>query len=425
MEVRSREGETHSMFSAAIQPGLDTTFPWGHNIATAFEKYKVHSMGLSYVPSVSTATAGAVTLAVDFDAADDNSDLTKGQLMSFEGAVRAPVWTPFEMDIRTADLRDRGQLYIRDGALGDNLDVKTYDLGRFWVSVDGFNTIDYVYGELFITYDVEFFIPNTHVDKGEIVLAATTKAATLTFTENLVDYYTDPFQTGEAEIAYAEDIGIEIEPGVLIPSEGFDCTVIKLKRPGQYLINTNAFGTTGAMGCGTWDSFGSSSFTGDTIEKINATRSDAFASAATSNQTLVTVGNRHSDESPLKIFLNHIYVDVGKQLLWAGLDVALATVSSLLTSTVLPAKARSLLLTREECKPPTVKPIDDGPVCTAVRGCSSRPQRLTPSGQVIPLDLPDLIAAVVQPAPTHVPGCRCISCSSAPGGLGNVLPNSE
>lgn len=56
--------------TVAINPGVPASFPWLAYIARQYESYYVRSMCFEYETQESTATAGTVMLAVDYDATD-------------------------------------------------------------------------------------------------------------------------------------------------------------------------------------------------------------------------------------------------------------------------------------------------------------------------------------------------------------------
>lgn len=144
----------------AINPGIATSFPWLSNLAVNFESYLFRSLSFEYETQKSTATSGAVMLAVDFDAADA-APATKTALMTYHNAVRSAVWGECCYRSDGADLRKFGvQRYIRSAALAADLDIKTYDVGNLFVATQGEADTTAI-GELYVVYDVELITPQS------------------------------------------------------------------------------------------------------------------------------------------------------------------------------------------------------------------------------------------------------------------------
>ena len=80
-----------------LNPGLQTSFPWLSNIANNFETYKFNSLSVEFIPAVGTSTDGALSIAPDYDATDNDELLSKRTLLAFEDTVRGPLWQAFTM----------------------------------------------------------------------------------------------------------------------------------------------------------------------------------------------------------------------------------------------------------------------------------------------------------------------------------------
>lgn len=142
-----------------IQPGSSVTFPWLSRIAANYESYIFRKLSFEYESQTSTSTPGTAMLAADYDASD-LPPTSKAQLMSYQGAVRSPLWSPCTCVCDTADLQKFGtKRYVRTGAVPANTDVKTYDVGNMFMATQG-NTADPC-GELYVDYDIELQTPQT------------------------------------------------------------------------------------------------------------------------------------------------------------------------------------------------------------------------------------------------------------------------
>jgi hypothetical protein len=142
----------------AVNPGLAATFPWLSTLANRYESYKFHKLHFIYETTKSASTDGSVQGLIDFDAADA-APTTKALFMGHANAVRSAVWQEFVFDARARDLHKfAAERYVRSAAPAANLDIKTYDIGNFFVGVAGCADTSAI-GELYVEYDVEFTTP--------------------------------------------------------------------------------------------------------------------------------------------------------------------------------------------------------------------------------------------------------------------------
>lgn len=144
-----------------VNPGLATVFPWLSGIAKNFEKYRFNSLSFEYIPAVGTSTAGSAAIAPDYDAADDNTTISKDRLLAFEDSVRGPLWSGFTMKCSPHNLRK--VLYVRRDDLAINLDIKTYDNLQLILSRSAAADNPEV-GELWVTYDITLITPQMDPD---------------------------------------------------------------------------------------------------------------------------------------------------------------------------------------------------------------------------------------------------------------------
>lgn len=148
----------NSTFS--INPGLATIFPWlASSCALGYESYTFEKLNFLYEPSCSTATAGKVILAVDYDPTDVFPS-SKAIISSYHNAVSSPPWAECCF---VADRRDlvkmAPQRYIRQGTILTALnDLKTFDVGNLQIGTQGMAT-GAVVGELWVEYVVTLQTP--------------------------------------------------------------------------------------------------------------------------------------------------------------------------------------------------------------------------------------------------------------------------
>jgi len=145
--------------SLNVNPGIATTFPWLSSVAMRYQRYQFRNLKFRYQPRCSTATAGTVILAIDYDA-NDAAPLSKSAVLSYYGCDDSAAWQECCCGLDARVARDRGSLFLRAGTLAANQDVKTFDLGTLYVCTSGFAGAT-ACGELYVEYDCCLLIPQT------------------------------------------------------------------------------------------------------------------------------------------------------------------------------------------------------------------------------------------------------------------------
>lgn len=146
--------------SFVINPADVTTFPWLASIAALFDKYKFHSLKFIYINNSPTSVPGNVTLAVDFDTLDATpaNGVSMTNLAKFKSF--AP-WKSEELVIPVNRPSNANWLFTQDASYqaGTNIDKKTYDLGKVFISTEGMAANETA-GYLIVEYDVELLDKN-------------------------------------------------------------------------------------------------------------------------------------------------------------------------------------------------------------------------------------------------------------------------
>lgn len=157
--------------SYPINPGVGTIFRWLSSIANRFNSYKIHNLSFSYEAKCATSQSGSVIIAVNYDASDP-IPTTKSEVNAYQIREDVVPWQSVAITCNPADCNGSLQKhYVRDG-LVPNTDIKTYDVGNFIVCTQGVNALDL--GELFVSYDIEFFSPIDNDPLGGTVVAGGT-----------------------------------------------------------------------------------------------------------------------------------------------------------------------------------------------------------------------------------------------------------
>lgn len=140
-----------------INPGLANSFPWLSVTAPAWEQYDFIALKYCYYTRTGSNTPGSVMMYVDYDAADA-APASEQIASSYEGVAEDAPWKDIMCVARRQSMiASQKHHYVRSGALAPNLDIKTYDVGTFFLStVDGTAV---PWGKLWVEYDVEFTLP--------------------------------------------------------------------------------------------------------------------------------------------------------------------------------------------------------------------------------------------------------------------------
>lgn len=143
-----------------LNPANTTTFPWLSSIASLYDKYKFHKLKFSYINNAPTNVAGNVSLAVDFDTLDTSPATS----VAMSNLAKFKTFAPWKSETLEIPVNRRGNnlwLYTEDtqAQANTNVDLKTYNLGKFYVSTEGMSASQ-VAGYLVVEYDVELLDKN-------------------------------------------------------------------------------------------------------------------------------------------------------------------------------------------------------------------------------------------------------------------------
>lgn len=150
----------YSVMGLRLSPSNETTFPWLANVAGLFDKFRFRKLSFTFVTTKPTNTQGTVSMAVDFDAYDSTPKnvIEMSNLAKF---TTNPVYVNKTVDIPLNHPGNRSWYYNFDGSSGD---LKTYNLGTFYVCLAGV-TEKNSHGYLVVNYDVELCDKNPKLTK--------------------------------------------------------------------------------------------------------------------------------------------------------------------------------------------------------------------------------------------------------------------
>lgn len=152
-----------------LQPGDQRTFPWLSNIASSWARYRIHSMTWHLRSTLPSTFAGYTLMSLNSDPADP--DPTSKQTMAMNpSAVETKVWQHSNASIPQAVLRNQPPqgLYVRKaGQQQDDAEKRLSDLGTFYIIGDSTSLgAGLLLADIWVTYDVEFFIPSAPASQG-------------------------------------------------------------------------------------------------------------------------------------------------------------------------------------------------------------------------------------------------------------------
>lgn len=147
----------------AIQPGLDTSFPWLSAIAANYEQYRINGMIFQFVSTSSDAIAsttalglGQVILATNYNAAEDPF-VDAPQMLNYTFSNSGKPSDNILHAIECAPTDTPQKLYyVRTGDVPENQDARLYDLGTFQIATNNMPAAYTGMGQLWCSYDITF-----------------------------------------------------------------------------------------------------------------------------------------------------------------------------------------------------------------------------------------------------------------------------
>lgn len=206
----------------SINPGLAASFPWLSVMAQAWEEYEFTSLKYCYYTRTGTNVPGSVMMAIDYDAADA-APATEQIASSYEGVVEDAPWKDICCNARRLSMTGPAKKhYTRNSALAANLDIKTYDVGNFFLmTVDGTAV---PWGKLWVEYDVTFTLPQLPSSGALALLGGRVTGGTAQTAAN-------PFGTAPVVDAQSQGISMDVT------------STLTFALPGTYVLTYNLIGT--------------------------------------------------------------------------------------------------------------------------------------------------------------------------------------
>lgn len=185
-DIQFNTDQSFNIDAFQLNPGLQKTFPWLSQIAPAFQQYRFRGLVFEYKTlsaDVTTSTVnsglGSVVLATQYNALD-TPFTNKYEMENWEFSTSCKPSLSCLHPVECA----KGQtpvslLWVRTGIIPQNADERLYDLGNFNIATVGIpGTTSTGIGELWVSYEIEFFKPQFNED-------ATTSSVAFTWSNQL------------------------------------------------------------------------------------------------------------------------------------------------------------------------------------------------------------------------------------------------
>lgn len=168
--VRHREyitdisaSSSFALQSYSIQPGLVSSLPWLSQMAQAFEEYRFTGIVFEYktlsadYTTASSAALGYVIMATQYNVLNANfPDKITMENYEFANSGKPSVSFLHPVECKRS-LNPVSELFVRTGAVTSG-DLRLYDHGNFQIATGG-NSGSGIIGELWCTYEIEFYKP--------------------------------------------------------------------------------------------------------------------------------------------------------------------------------------------------------------------------------------------------------------------------
>jgi hypothetical protein len=150
-----------------LNPGVSSSFPWLSQIARNFEEYRFSGLVFEYKTlsvdaiAASTVNVGSVFMACDYNVLHGpftSKQAVENYEFSVSGKPSQTMILPIECKRAETPV---STLYVRDEAMSVSAsDLRLYDLGLVCIGSQGLPAPAHSIGELWVSYEVEFFKPN-------------------------------------------------------------------------------------------------------------------------------------------------------------------------------------------------------------------------------------------------------------------------
>lgn len=205
-----------------INPGLVGTFPWLSAVANRFETYRFKSLTFHYKTKTATTALGDVIMITDYDAAESAPE-SSIQAESYQAYADCAPWQNQSMGASHQNLVKFPQRYTRDTTPPSSTDLKTYDVGNFYICTENQASAALV-GYLYVEYTVELFTP--HLRSSDFYISGGS------FVGGGTQSQTNPLGTTPTTNTTSRGVSVDA------------ASVLTIANPGSYLVTAYVGGTT-------------------------------------------------------------------------------------------------------------------------------------------------------------------------------------
>lgn len=156
----------------SVNPGHTELFPWLNNVARSFQQYQIHGMVFQFKSHSADAlnstntNLGTVSLCARYNAVDTAPFTEKVQMLNEQFAISgkpsSDVLLPLECDPKQTTLP---RLFVDHGIVDADSDPRLYDMAVVHIATYGMQAASVSIGELWCSYDIEFFKPSTRAEE--------------------------------------------------------------------------------------------------------------------------------------------------------------------------------------------------------------------------------------------------------------------
>ena len=175
-DLKSGQGENAARDQYVLNPFDAKTFPYLHQIARLFTRWRALGIAFEYRPTCGDAISstnnalGTVAMATQYNVLEAAFSSKTQILNHFWSQSAKPTLTQLHMVECAPGVTPNQPLYVRNSYLGtvdetkaltyqEAADPRLYDHGRFEYFINGQQLGGVTIGELWITYDIELFMP--------------------------------------------------------------------------------------------------------------------------------------------------------------------------------------------------------------------------------------------------------------------------
>jgi hypothetical protein len=181
-----------------LNPGLVLTFPWLSQPAEAFEEYRFRGLIFEFKSTSSDAVLstaansalGTVIMATQYNALSPIFP-DKRTMENYEFANSGKPSISFIHPVECAQSQTPvDHLYVRTGSVPDGADIRLYDLADFYIATQGMQVAGGTIGELWCTFEIEFYKPKLVAGIGYELLTDHLQLSSITNSAPLGTVYT-------------------------------------------------------------------------------------------------------------------------------------------------------------------------------------------------------------------------------------------